>query len=205
VITAELAARARRAAVGVDVRQEALRAARERNSGAWFVRADAARLPFRAAAFDACMVAFALVWLGDREAFLAEAARVLGPEGVFVALAEPDYAGTLEYPEAAAVKEEVGRAVERWGGDAACGRKLPALLSRAGFEVYKFGVLNSAWTPARWREEEEEELRWLTKLVAPTAGAERLRAAARACGEAAAKGERCFFLPVFYAAARKVR
>ncbi len=205
MITTELAVRARRAAVGVDVRLEALRAARARESGASFAVADAAALPFRPGAFDAVVVSFALVWLADRAAFLREAARVLGAEGVFVALAEPDYEGTVEYPEAASTKEEVAGAVERWGGDGACGRKLPALLSRAGFEVFKFGVLNSVWTPARWLEEEEEELRLLTKLVAPTAGAERLQAAARARKEAAAKGERCYFLPVFYAAARKVR
>lgn len=203
-ITAELAARVPRA-VGVDARLEALRAARARESGASFVAADAARLPFRTAVFDAVVTSFALVWIRDRGPFLREAARVLRTEGIFVALAEPDYEGTVEYPEAASTGEVVVRAVEGWGGDAACGRKLPALLSRAGFEVFKFGVLNSAWTPARWREEEDEELRLLEKLVAPKAGAERLRGAARARKEAAAKGERCYFLPIFYAAARKVR
>ena len=205
MITAELAARARRAAVGVDVRREALRAARARESGASFAVADAVALPFRPGAFDALVAGVALVGVGGRAGFMREAGGVLGGGGVFVALAEPDYEGTVEYPEAASTKEEVAGAVERWGGDGACGRKLPALLSRAGFEVFKFGVLNSVWTPARWLEEEEEELRLLTKLVAPTAGAERLRAAARARKEAAAKGERCYFLPVFYAAARKVR
>jgi SAM-dependent methyltransferase len=204
VITAELAARVTRA-VGTDVRAGPLGAARARESGASFIAADAARLPFESGAFDAVVTSFSLVWIADREAFLREAARVLAAEGFFVALAEPDYEGTLEYPEAASTREEVVRAVEGWGGDPVCGRKLPALLSRAGFEVFKFGVLNSAWTPARWLEEEEEELRLLEKLVAPKAGVESLRAAARARKEAAAHGERCYFLPIFYAAARKVR
>jgi SAM-dependent methyltransferase len=203
-ITAELAARVPRA-VGVDVRVEALGAARARESGASFVAADAARLPFRAGAFDAVVTAFSLVWIANRGAFLREADRVLDAEGVFVALAEPDYEGIVEYPEAASTRELVVGAVEGWGGDPACGRKLPALLSRAAFEVFKFGVLNSAWTPGRILDEEEEELRLLQKLVAPKAGAESLQAAARAREEAAAKGERCYFLPIFYAAARKVR
>jgi SAM-dependent methyltransferase len=203
-ITAELATRVA-CAVGVDVRIEPLRAARTRESGASFVAADATRLPFRAGTFDAVLTSFSLVWVADRETFLVEAARVLKQEGVFVALAEPDYEGMVEYPEAVSTREEVVRAVEEWGGDPACGRKLPALLSRAGFEVFKFGVLNSAWTPARWLEEEGEELRLLEKLVAPKAGAESLQAAARARKEAAAKGERCYFLPIFCAAARKVR
>jgi SAM-dependent methyltransferase len=205
VITAELAARAGRVAVGVDVRWEGLQAAQARESGAAFVAGDAAALPFRGGVFDAVVVSFALVWFADRGAFLGEAARVLAAEGIFVALAEPDYEGTVEYPEATAMREDVVRAVERWGGDGACGRKVPALLSRAGFEVFKFGVLNSTWTPARWAEEEEEEIRLLAKLVAPTAGPGRLREAARARRAAAAQGERCYFLPVFYAAARKVR
>lgn len=203
-ITAEFAARVPRA-VGMDIRVEALRAARGRDSGAAFVAAEAARLPFRTGAFDAVVTAFSLVWISNREAFLLEAARVINAEGIFVALAEPDYEGIVEYPEAASTRADVVRAVEGWGGDPACGRKLPALLSRAGFEVFKFGVLNSAWTPTRLLQEEDEEFQLLEKLVAPKVGMESLRAAARARKEAAAQGERCYFLPIFYAAARKVR
>jgi len=205
VVTAELARRAARGAVGVDRRVDALRVARGRRAGARFVAADAAALPFRDGVFDAVAVAFVLVWLARPAAFLEEAGRVLKADGVFVALAEPDYEGAIDHPPAASTRDEAARAVRRWGGDPAAGRKLPALLSRAGFDVFNLGVLNSAWTAARWAAEEKQELKLLETLLEPTADRGRLPSAARARAKAISKGERCYFLPIFYAAARKVR
>lgn len=205
VVTDELARRAARVAVGVDRRLEPLYAASRRGSGAAFVGADASALPFSDGAFDGVTTAFVFVWLPDPASFLSEAVRVLKAGGVFAALAEPDYEGVIDYPPPASTREVVVEAVRRWGGDAAAGRKLPALLSGAGFDVFKFGVLNSAWTPSRWAEEEREEFKRLEKLVAASAGRRRLRSAARARREAIAQGKRCYFLPMFYAAARKVR
>ena len=203
VVTSELAARASELAVGVDRRPEPLAVARGRGSGAAFVAADAAALPFRDGAFDAAAGAFVITWLAEPAAFLREAGRVLKRGGVYVALAEPDYEGAIDYPPAASSRDYVVEAVRRRGGDSAAGRKLPALLSGAGFEVFRFGVLNSAWTASRWAEEEEEEFKLLEKLVG--AGGEGLRAAARARRTAISSGERCYFLPIFFAAARKAR
>jgi SAM-dependent methyltransferase len=205
VITAELAARASRAAVGLDRRLDVLSAAARRGSGAAFVCGDAAALPFRDDAFDAVVGTFIMVWLADPAAFLREARRVLKSGGLFAALAEPDYEGIIEYPPAASSRDDVVEAVRRWGGDPAAGRKLPALLSAAGFEVFRVGVLNSVWTPSRWAVEEEEEFELLKRLVGASAGGGRWREAARARRAAISKGERCYFLPVFYAAARKGR
>jgi ubiquinone/menaquinone biosynthesis C-methylase UbiE len=203
VVTAELAARASELAVGIDRRPEPLTAARGRGSGAAFVAADAAALPFRDGVFDAAAGAFVITWLAEPAAFLREAGRVLKRGGLYVALAEPDYEGALDYPPAASSRDYVVEAVRRRGGDSAAGRKLPALLSGAGFEIFRFGVLNSAWTASRWAEEEEEEFKLLEKLVG--AAGEGLRAAARARRTAISSGERCYFLPIFFAAARKAR
>jgi len=169
------------------------------------VAADAAALPFRDGVFDAVVVAFVLVWLAKPAAFLNEAGRVLKADGIFAALAEPDYEGAIDYPPAASTRDEVARAVVQWGGDPAAGRKLPALLSRAGFDVFSLGVLNSAWTAARWAAEEKQELKLLETLLEPTTDRRRLPSAARARAKAISKGERCYFLPIFYAAARNVR
>ncbi len=189
----------------MDRRPEILTAAAGRASGASFVCGDAAALPFRDGAFDAVAEAFLTVWLADAPAFLREARRVLKNGGLFAALAEPDYEGTVEYPPAASSRDDVVEAVRRWGGDPAAGRKLPALLNAAGFEVFRVGVLNSVWTPSRWAEEEEEEFELLKRLVGASEGGSRLHAVARARRAAISQGERCYFLPVFYAAARKGR
>jgi len=201
VVTAELAARATGIAVGIDRRPEPLTAARGRGSGAAFVAADAAALPFRDGVFDAAAGAFVITWLAEPAAFLREAGRVLKSGGLYVALAEPDYEGAIDYPPAASSRDSVVEAVRRRGGDSAAGRKLPALLSGAGFEVFRFGVLNSAWTASRWAEEEEEEVKLLERLVGADGG--RLQAVARARRAAISRGERCYFLPIFFAAARK--
>jgi len=202
VVAAELAARAREIAVGVDHREAVLKAAVARGSGAAFACADAGRLPFRPETFDAVITSFTLLWLAAPGEAAAEAKRVLREGGVFVALAEPDYEGAIDYPEAASTREAVAAAIRRWGGDAAAGRKLPALLSRAGLEIFRFGVLNSAWTPERWLIEERTEVELLGRLLPPEEEAT-FRAASRARAEAIARGERCYFLPLFYAVARK--
>jgi SAM-dependent methyltransferase len=201
VITAELAAKAAGAVVGVDTRVEPLGTAAAREGDAVFLAADAAQLPFRAGAFDAVACAFTVMWLAAAAEFLGEANRVLARGGFFVAFAEPDYAAAIDYPPPASAREAVVDALERRGGDAAAGRKLPGLLKAAGFDLRSLGVLNAVWTPSRWRLEEEGELAKLERLLAcPDVAGTRL-AAARAA--AIASGERFYFLPVIYAVARK--
>jgi SAM-dependent methyltransferase len=203
VVTAELATRAAKVAAGIDSRLESLAAARGRGSGAAFAGGDAEALPFRGGVFDAVAGAFVIAWLAEPAAFLREAGRVLKNGGLYVALAEPDYEGVIDHPPTASSRDDVVEAVRRRGGDPAAGRKLPALLSGAGFDVFRFGVLNSAWTASRWANEEEKELELLERLVGASAGSGHARATARARRAAISSGERCYFLPIFYAAARK--
>lgn len=204
VITGELAGRARRGAVGVDRREGILRAARGRDSGASFVAADAANLPFGGGTFDAVVASFTLMWLGDPGGFLKEALRVVVPGGLFVAMAEADYAGAVDYPGEASTRDAAAAAVRAWGGDPEAGRKLPGWLAEAGFELTRFGVLNSVWPPRRWAEEEARELELLRRLVAPVMEGNEIESAARGRQAAIAAGTRCYFLPIFFATARNV-
>jgi SAM-dependent methyltransferase len=69
-------------AIGVDVSLEALRMAR-RQHGAWFVCADAARLPFASETFDALIDRGCFHYLDapSRVTYAGEAQRVLRPRG----------------------------------------------------------------------------------------------------------------------------
>lgn len=202
VITDELAAWGG-FVVGVDVRAEALRAASERTRRCIFIPASAERLPFRGGVWDAVVTAFTLMWIKRPGTFLQEAARVLRPGGLFVALAEPDYEAAVDHPAPASSRELVAAAIRGRGGDAALGRKLPGLLVRAGFRIVTAGVLNAIWTPARWAREEETEFAVLRRLLADVATEDEIARLQKERAAAITRGERLYFLPIFYVAAQK--
>jgi SAM-dependent methyltransferase len=67
--------------VGIDFSETMLAYARARSPNVEFVRGDATELPFADGSFDAVTCAFLLLHLGRPEAAVAEAARVLAPDG----------------------------------------------------------------------------------------------------------------------------
>jgi SAM-dependent methyltransferase len=67
--------------VGLDFSETMLAHARARSPRVEFVRGDATDLPFPNDSFDAVTCAFLLLHLGRPEAAVAEAARVLAPDG----------------------------------------------------------------------------------------------------------------------------
>jgi SAM-dependent methyltransferase len=95
--------------------------------------ADAERLPFPAASFDAVHVERVLMHLEDPDAALREACRVLKPGGIFVA-AEPDSAGVRtdhpDDPEAMALIAAQDLVQVR---QPAIGLELNRRMARAGF------------------------------------------------------------------------
>lgn len=80
---AELA-RAARCAVGLDLSSEAIFYAREHFPAGRFVEGSAAALPFSDAAFDLVTAFEVIEHLGDWAGLIAEARRVLQPDGIFL-------------------------------------------------------------------------------------------------------------------------
>jgi SAM-dependent methyltransferase len=70
--------------VGIDPTAAQLAAARQRNGGPNYVRAEAARLPFPDAGFDAVVACLVFEHIDDVDAAIAEVARVLAPTGRFL-------------------------------------------------------------------------------------------------------------------------
>ncbi|MBN1335143.1 MAG: methyltransferase domain-containing protein [Deltaproteobacteria bacterium] len=97
------------------------------------VGADAVSLPFRDCSFDLVFSQFFLLWAPLGPA-LAEVARVLAPQGAFVAL-EPDFGGLVEHPASTAVQPLWMAALERAGADPLVGRALPSACAALGLEV----------------------------------------------------------------------
>jgi SAM-dependent methyltransferase len=70
--------------VGLDPTAAQLRAARQRGGGPNFVRAEAARIPFSEARFDAVVACLVFEHIDDVDAAIAEVGRVLAPGGRFL-------------------------------------------------------------------------------------------------------------------------
>ena len=81
---ARLAARAGADVVGVDPTWAQLAEARQRAGGPAYARAEAARLPFADASFDAVVACLVFEHINEMDAAIAEVARVLAPGGRFL-------------------------------------------------------------------------------------------------------------------------
>ncbi len=79
VVRAALARRC--TAVGVDLNLSMLRVAAELAPAARFVQGSASALPFRASAFDAAVMQFALMYVPDRSLAIREMRRLVAPGG----------------------------------------------------------------------------------------------------------------------------
>lgn len=150
-VASRLAARGRRV-VGVDVDRDVLDAAREiaatagLETRARFVRADATALPFGDGSFGLVVASLLFQHLAAPEQVVAEASRVLGPQGTVAVFDVDDGLGVV-HPRTAAL-ERLEEAFSAWQagvrGDRQVGRKVPALLDAAGFGSIEVFVLPEA-------------------------------------------------------------
>ena len=171
LVTAELARRAAGPVVALDREPSAARA-----GGVYCpaVAGDALRLPFREGSFDLVFYQNVLLWVANVEQAVAEAARVLQPGGVLVAL-EPDYGGMLEHPPLGLRKLWLV-ALARAGADPLVGRRLPAACEAAGLRPWvELTHLPQPATP--------EAVRLLEGLPLTPAEHETVHQAARQVGE----------------------
>lgn len=83
---------------GVDLDRPSLYFAQSENPEFQLTQADGHRLPFADESFDAVYCHYLLLWVNDPAQVLSEMKRVTRPGGAVIALAEPDYAGRIDYP-----------------------------------------------------------------------------------------------------------
>lgn len=121
--------------IAVDIDPELL--AHARGAADRLLVADAAELPLPDSSVDFVLLRYVLQHVPRPEQVLAETLRVLRPGGV-VAVTEVDAGswGTAypAYPELAGVHARMAAAQAAAGGDRSIARRLPALLSAAGFD-----------------------------------------------------------------------
>lgn len=199
-VLAEVPAIPGRALHGLDIARAHLALARAHVPHAHLAQADAHHLPYAAATFDLAFCHFLLLWVDNPAAVVAEMARVVRPGGHVLALAEPDYGGRVDYPEALTRLGALQRhALRRQGAEPDLGRRLGALLAGAGLELVEVGVLGGRWTGPPSAADQELEWKMIQADLEGVISAPALRSLRELDRAAWARGERVLYVPTFYA------
>lgn len=140
VMTAELAEKTGGLIVSVDLCAEALAWGARKNTGVSTpgIRADGRGMPLKPGSFDICVCQMLLLWVPDPEALVAEAHAVLKGGGFMILCAEPDYGGTLEYPESASIMGMIAGLLYKQGADPMIGRRLASLFPPEQWDIVDF-------------------------------------------------------------------
>lgn len=203
VITTELAALTHASLFGIDLQTSLLSLAKSNDPTTHFCAANAAHLPYFDGFFHTVVCHYFLLWQADATGTLTEMRRVTHPGGWIVALAEPDYGGRIDYPEALA---DLGlwqtAALQGQGAAPSIGRRLASLFVNAGLEQVESGVMGGQWKGAPAQEELDSEWKMLEADLREIASPSRLKALRNLDQVSWQKGERILYVPTFYALGR---
>jgi ubiquinone/menaquinone biosynthesis C-methylase UbiE len=201
VLEKELDDQFKTASVGLDISLRALDFARSYASETIYVAGDACSIPFASQSFDITQCHFVLLWLRDVHQALREMSRVTCDNGFVIALAEPDYGGRIDYPNALV---QLGtwqtQALQEQGANPFIGRELRALFHEAGLTNIETGVMGGQWADTGLKI--EFGLEWdvvcsdLSNNPAFMKQADQLKQIDQRTRDA---GQRILFVPTFYA------
>jgi SAM-dependent methyltransferase len=185
---------------GLDISLDNARLARKNATAARITCGDGHHLPFPDGCFDIVCCHFLLLWVESPIAVLIEMKRITRPGGALLAMAEPDYAGRIDYPPEL---EPLGRwqaeSLLKQGADPDAGRKLKGWFVSAGITPIESGIMAGGWPGIP--SPKEQEMEWAVIKAdldgtIPLAEIQRIKSADE---KAWASGERVLFVPTFYA------
>jgi SAM-dependent methyltransferase len=187
-------------AFGIDIDSKATLYAHTIDPQTKYAVGDGSYLPYLTGAFDATICHFLLMWVNDPVAILEEMVRVTKVDGAVLALAEPDYGGRIDFPEAL---EPLGRyqadALTAQGADIRIGRKLRMLFTMADLDNIHVGVLGGEWHSLPDQTTLKSEWRILTADLEGGLPKEQLENYQELDQSAWKDGFRLLFVPTFYA------
>lgn len=156
VVTEELTRRCRGQVFAMDMDSAPLRLRPKRMKGARPIVASGEALPFADGTIDLVFTQMLFMWLPDPGSVAREAARVLKAGCELLLVAEPDFGGRIEHPEASRLGPRMSAALRALGADPEVARKMPQTLAAEGFQV-NMGVHPSLYQPdelaAAWEDE----------------------------------------------------
>lgn len=185
---------------GVDIHRPFLHFAHHHHGAIQYANGDVYKLPYQDNCFDITICHFLLLWLEEPVEGLAEMRRVTRTGGLVAALAEPDYGGRIDYPEAL---QEVGRlqakALLDQGANPNMGRKLGALFHQTGFTNIQTGLMGGQWNARATPPEDDTEWQVLADDLNNQIDEEELKRLKELDTAAWRDGSRVLFVPTFYA------
>jgi len=189
---------------GIDINIHSINIATRNTPELILTCGDASLLPFPADFFDIVFCHYFLLWLPDPSRVLQEIKRVLRTGGIFLVFAEPDHTARIDSPSALELIGELQvKSLQNQGVDVKMGRKLPGLLSQAGFQKIQYGVSGFEFLcgtlPDWWSSEWDVIRDDLGSMI----DQERLNELMRLDKLSWESGSRILWVPTFYAASEK--
>jgi len=185
---------------GLDLRFDFLRLARAEDPETRLTCGDALALPYAGGSFDVCLCHYLLLWLQDPLQGLEEMRRVTRPGGSVVALAEPYYAGRIDYPdELATLGKLQAWALSSQGANPNLGQRLLALFHQAGLRRVHAGLIGGEWGQALDPGFLESEWSMLEHDLHGQLPAQEMALLHRQDEAAWRQGTRILYVPTFYA------
>ncbi len=185
---------------GLDRNPDLLIQAHRHVPQAHLVCGNALSLPFNASSFDITFCHYLLLWVADPLGALLEMKRLTHPGGAVLAMAEPDYSGRVDKPEALApLGRWQAKSLQRQGAEPDLGRRLAELFAQAGLRILETGTLRDQ--EARRPTQTERLLEWAV-LEADLAGSIPEGEISRLKGideQAWSSGERRLYVPTYFA------
>lgn len=166
-----------------------------------FLAADENKLLKEELCFDLIVLSFVLLWQAKPLHFLQKIKKLLRKKGTLLILAEPDYAGRIDFPDELHFLNEIftGQIISQ-KGDPFIGRKLKTLLLKTGWQT-EVGLASHLhfpvhYSPDIWENEWRfwQELAGLSDLT--------VKKILRLEKNAARSRQRLILFPVFYAISR---
>ena len=185
---------------GLDIERSFLQLAANHAPHTILVQGDAHHLPFTSGQFDCVYCHFTLLWVADPLQVLSEARRLIRSGGWALALAEPDYGGRIDYPDALI---DIGRlqaeSLRLQGADTHLGRRLGALFHQTGLSNIESGVISGQWREIPSRADLDQEWAVLESDLQGMLSVQELSRLRQIDRQAWQAGERLLFVPTFYA------
>ena len=186
--------------IGLDLSLDCVEFASDYDHTTDFINSDAAQIPFQSNFFDITFCHYFLLWLHQPVNILKEMVRATKPGGKIIALAEPDFAARIDYPdELVPLGQLQTQSLYKQGANISSGRHLPEWFSKAGLKEIQFGASGfqgNIGHPPVWISSEWETLQTDINFLSPDFRLADFEEVDHASWQ---NGSRVLWIPTFYA------